>query len=413
MGTNRADSLHKRLRKSPWFVLVVISVAAFNLRPAVASVGPVADQIHFADFSGSIGAGLLVSTPVLLFGIANPLFQRLARRWNLTRIVLLSLIVLAISIALRSFGGVSGLLIGTLSVGISIAFVNIALPAVLKGTPDSTGGTGLYTGSLSAGAAIAAGATLPLAHVFDLDWRMALAMWAIPALIAVVFWWQMPRLATPGSVSFREHESLRLRTPSKEIGVWMIAGFFGCQSMLYYSVTTWLPSMLQSQGVSPILSGTLLSLINWAGIPAALIIPQLCRFVRGPLIVAVFCGAAWVAGLGMTFTFGSVIIGAILIGLAQGASLSFGLVLIVIWSRDERHAIAVSGMVQGFGYVLAAFGPVAAGAAIAMTGTWIGVEIGLFVIALAMVSFGVVAYRQVRRRPDAARGGESNFTDER
>ncbi|MEB0104688.1 cyanate transporter, partial [Pseudomonas sp. CCI3.2] len=42
--------------------------------------------------------------------------------------------------------------------------------------------------ALSLGAAIAAGATVPLSHYFGGSWSLGLGFWMVPALLAMLFW---------------------------------------------------------------------------------------------------------------------------------------------------------------------------------------------------------------------------------
>ena len=60
--------------------------------------------------------------------------------------------------------------------------------------------TGLYTMAFCAGAAGAAGTTVPLAEAFGGSWPAALAFWSLPAVLAALVWaTQLPRRNPAGA----------------------------------------------------------------------------------------------------------------------------------------------------------------------------------------------------------------------
>jgi CP family cyanate transporter-like MFS transporter len=71
--------------------------------------------------------------------------------------------------------------------------------------------------------------------------------------------------------------------------------------------------------------------------------------------------------------------------------------MIVIASKSAAHAIAVSGTVQGFGYIIAAFGPVSCGAVALMSGSWTAVKLGYFVMMGLLLVFGTFAALRITR----------------
>jgi CP family cyanate transporter-like MFS transporter len=92
--------------------------------------------------------------------------------------------------ALRLIPATIALLGGTIVIGAGIAVANVLLPGVIKRDFGSRIGlmTGIYSMSLSIGAALAAGITVPLARVAHTDWRTTLALWGLLAVLAVIVW---------------------------------------------------------------------------------------------------------------------------------------------------------------------------------------------------------------------------------
>jgi CP family cyanate transporter-like MFS transporter len=60
----------------------------------------------------------------------------------------------------------------------------------------------------------------------------------------------------------------------------------------------------------------------------------------------------------------------IVLGLGQGAALSLALLMIVLRAGDDETAARLSSMAQGFGYLIAASGPLVTGLLHAATGSW-------------------------------------------
>jgi cyanate permease len=77
-------------------------------------------------------------------------------------------LLLACGIALRSQLGLIGLVLGSLLSGAAIGIIGVLLPGIVKRDFSAQAGlmTGVYTMALCLGAALAAGATVPLDQLF-------------------------------------------------------------------------------------------------------------------------------------------------------------------------------------------------------------------------------------------------------
>src|SRR5699024_1254617 len=120
--------------------------------------------------------------------------------------------------------------------------------------------------------AIGSGISLPLKHVFNDSWQGSLAFWMLPAVITVFIW--VPQLKEKLSSNTRQNPSTMtslLRTPI----AWQVTLFMGLQSFIFFVMTTWLPNILQAQGMSVVLSGWMLSICLFIEIPFTLFVPTL------------------------------------------------------------------------------------------------------------------------------------------
>ena len=195
-GTLPADEIGAQ--RHPVLLGLVVVLVAFNLRPAVASVGPVLPEVR-ADLSLSgLGAALLTFLPVLCFGLLAVAAPRLARRSGIEPVLLGMLVALAAGLAGRVAGGAALLYLGTALAGGAIAVGNVLVPPLIKRDfPDRTGlMMGVYTMAVSGSAALAAGLTVPLGDAIGFGWRGALGVWAVPAVLAAVAWLPQVRAHT-------------------------------------------------------------------------------------------------------------------------------------------------------------------------------------------------------------------------
>ena len=178
------------LLKRPWLLLLGLVLVALNLRPALSSMAPVLGQVSEGLGLSASQAGLLTTLPVLCLGLFAPLAPMLARRFGSERVVLGILLTLALGIVLRSTLGEAGVFAGSVVAGASIGIIGVLLPGIVKRDFPKHAGTltGVYTMALCLGAAMAAGATVPLAQRLGDSWALGLGFWVIPAVLAMLVW---------------------------------------------------------------------------------------------------------------------------------------------------------------------------------------------------------------------------------
>src|SRR5215218_10838240 len=160
-------------------VLLVLGIVllAANLRSALTSVAPLIGQIRTDTGISNGVAGLLTTLPLLAFGVLSPVAPRLARRFGMERMLLASLLLLAVGIVVRSAGTVVVLFLGTAVLGAAIVVGNVLLPALVKREfPERVGlMTSVYLTALGISGALAAGVSVPLAQLTaGVGWRGSL-----------------------------------------------------------------------------------------------------------------------------------------------------------------------------------------------------------------------------------------------
>jgi CP family cyanate transporter-like MFS transporter len=378
----------------PWLLLLGLILVALNLRPALSSMAPMLSEISKTLGLSAAQAGLLTTLPVLCLGLFAPLAPVLARRFGAERVVLGILLMLAGGIMLRSSFGEVGLFAGSVMAGASIGVIGVLLPGIVKRDFPKQAGTmtGVYTMALCLGAAMAAGATVPLSEHFDKNWALGLGFWMVPALVAAIFW--LPQV---GQKHGAHHVAYRVRGLLRDPLAWQVTLYMGLQSSLAYIVFGWLPSILIGRGLTPTQAGLVLSGSVIVQLISSLAAPWLATRGKDQRPAIVIVMAMTLGGLfGCLYAPIDGLWGwAILLGLGQGATFSLALTLIVLRSRDAHIAANLSSMAQGFGYTLASMGPFAVGVVHDWTGGWSAVGWIFGVIGLGAIIAGLGAGRSL------------------
>ena len=372
--------------------LIFISLV---LRPPVASVGPLLHEI-ITDFGLSAAeTSLITSAPVFCFGLGAFASPALVRKFGVNRSMLLVLIALLLAVSLRLFFGYPGLLVGTLAAGLSIAVANVLLPTIVRVEFPSrvTLVTGIYTTILVSSASYAAWVAVPSSASVG-GWRPALALWVLPTLLAVLFW--LPKsfgsqaVVAPLASAPIEQRSAVAHSPIS----WAIVGLFGLQSLGFYSLLGWLPSLLIARGETPESAGSYLGLVTAIGIPAGLFLS---------IAISKFNSLAWwVAGASaLTLTGFMLLLAAfetpsltavscVFLGVGQASAFPLSLSLISTRASTKAQTTQLSSMAQGWGYLLAATGTFVVGLLAETSGSW-ALSVGLLA-ALTLVQVGVGFY---------------------
>jgi CP family cyanate transporter-like MFS transporter len=366
-----------------------IVVTALNLRTAVASVPPLLDELRATVPLSAAGAGALTTMPVVCMALGAPVAPAVARRIGTeAACAALSLTVVA-GILLRLFPGVVALFAGTIVAGLGIALGNVLVPSLIKRDFSRHVGvmTGGYTMAISASGALAAALTIPIEDAIGHGWRPALAVWAIPALVAAAAWipWLGRRGATSPGAPFLWGNRL----------AWQVTALMGLQSLLFYSCLSWLPALLRSEGIDRAAAGALLSVMLLTAIPTCLLTPVVAsrqRDQRATIAASLVVYAAGLVGL-LVAPDAAPAVWATLLGFAQGALLALAFLVFGLRAPDEEHAAALSAMAQSVGYAVAAVGPLLIGVLREVTSGWTVPLIVLIGALVPLLAAGMAAGR--------------------
>jgi CP family cyanate transporter-like MFS transporter len=378
-------------------VMGVIAVIAFTLRVGLTSVPSVLESIQESTGWSDVTLGALTTIPVLCMGVFALQVPRIARGIGTRAAVAMGLVLLAAGMALRALEAVPGVLfVAAFLVGIGIAVVSGLVPALVRAViPTATGlGSGIWTAVMFAGAALG-GALTPTFALWFGSWGLALAAWAIPAVIAAFLWWPTP---TPQGASTAT-SPVRIREfPWRDRRAWALTLYSATNSIVFYSTVAWLAPSYVERGYSQAAAGGLFGVYIVGTIIAGLSLPWVSQHVRARR--SLLAGTVIVATL-MLVLIGFVPDVATLLVLAVfGFTLSgsFALVLALLseYGNDSAGSTRLTAMVFFVTYVVAALGPLVIGALIAATDSWSLVYSVLALLCLAQVAFVLPLRHNVR-----------------
>ncbi|WP_461225521.1 MFS transporter [Lacticaseibacillus suihuaensis] len=355
-------------KQRTWLLVVGIVLIGANLRLPITMMPPLLPRLVASGLLPQALAGLVTSLPLLVFALVSPLFGRLGSQHGSGRILWGAAVLLVAGSGLRLLPSGWALLAGTLLVGLGIAAGNVLLPALIKAEfPRRIAVmTTVYTTAMGLVASLGTGTAGLLAQHVGVTATEAV-LGSVSVLALLVWTLVLPRLTGPrgGGVQAR----LRVgRYPM----AWLVAAFFGLQSILYYTLLTWLPTIWQAAGFDAVAAGSLATLFQLSGLPLTMLTPSLAERRHGLVGLVIFVTAGF--GLGLLgvlagpASFGFQAVAAVVAGTASGAAFSLCIVFFQQKTASPRATAALSGMAQASGYLLAAAGPLGC--------AWLGQRLG-------------------------------------
>jgi CP family cyanate transporter-like MFS transporter len=354
------------------YAFIGVLLIAVNLRVSFVSVGPVLSNISSDLGLSSAAAGFLTGLPLIAFAAFSPLAPGFASRLGLDRALWMSLLILASGLVLRSVPVPGFIWLGTALIGLAIAFLNVLVPSLVKRDFPARVSqlTGSYTATQAAFAAMGAAVVVPVAQTSTAGWRLALGIWVGLALIAMAVLLPWLRRHSSGTVN-AARPAVSYRSPWVSALGWQVTIFMGLQSIAFYVLMAWLPTIEQSRGVTATTAGIHLSIFLLISVFASLAAggilhrgsdQRFVAFASGAVMVVTFVGLALAPELILLW----VVLGAI----GCGSLIVIALSLFSLRTVNYSQAASLSGMAQSVGYGLAAAGPVMFGALRDLSGDW-------------------------------------------
>ncbi|MFZ5262775.1 MFS transporter [Enterobacter roggenkampii] len=383
-------------RTSPLLFAIIAFIVGLNLRPILASVGPLFSVLQREAGLTATQFSLLTTLPVAMMGLAALCGPWLLARIGAVRGIMLGLFILLVACSLRGFStSLTGLMGTALLGGASIGTIQALMPALIKKAYTQTASTimSLFSTGIMAGAAVAAASAEPLFSWLTL--KPALAMAGVLALLALMLWLPLVKQLQGEQTA---HESVTLC--SSRTGLLLL--FFGVGTGAYTLVLAWLPPLYIQAGWSARSSGYMLAWLTLTEVTAGFAVSALIgKFPdrRVPLITVLLLLLAGL--LCLVFSPGTTpVLSTLLLGIGIGALFPLSLIVTFDHARTPAQAGKLLSKVQGGGYMIAALMPLVAGivrdSSVSLTSAWLVMSAGVVLLIAIAFTFKPAANVQAR-----------------
>ncbi|CZD19124.1 cyanate permease [Streptococcus pneumoniae] len=330
--------------------------------------------------------GVLTSLPLLMFTLFSPFSTRLAQKIGLEHLFTYSLFFLTIGSLIRLIN-LPLLYLGTLMVGASVAVINVLLPSLIQANQPKKIGflTTLYVTSMGIATALASYLAVPITQASS--WKGLILLLTLLCLATFLVWLPNHRYNHRLAPQTKQKSQIKVM-PNKQ--VWAIIIFSGFQSLIFYTVMTWLPTMSIHAGLSSHEAGLLTSILSLISIPFSMTIPSLTTSLstRNRQLMLTLVSLAGVIGISMLFfpinNFIYWLAIHLLIGTATSALFPYLMVNFSLKTSAPEKTAQLSGLSQTGGYILAAFGPTLFGYSFDLFHSWVPSVAALLLIDILM-----------------------------
>lgn len=344
-----------------WLGILLVIWVASNLRSPITAVGPILDEIKLAMNLDNIQASLLTSIPLIVFASCSILVSKATARLNIRHGLIYALLFLIIGLYLRVYGNITTLYIGSVLLGLGICIGNVLTPAYIKNEFPTKIGlmTGIFSVSMNLVAALASGFSISIGKWTGMGWKGSLGIWIFVAIIALIivfaelFWG-----ANTASQQSKKEETTKFNI-FKSKQAWNISLFMGLQSLIYYCLVAFLPTVLMEYGMSKSEAGWVFSILQLAMLPVMLVSPVIASKMKDPKLMIYSIGVLYFTAIVMLILLKTqwIYFTAILLGISGGLAFSLAILFLSSRSKTMSGTIKISGKAQSIGYLVAAFGP--------------------------------------------------------
>ncbi|SPR94661.1 CynX/NimT family MFS transporter [Bacillus altitudinis] len=364
------------------FYLAALFLAALNLRPIITSVASMMSMIQSDLGVSALTASLLTTLPVLCMGVFAPVATKLSRRFGLERTLFFSIFLITIATGLRGTSQtVTILLVTAFAGGVGISFAGPLLSSFIKKYfPKSPGIVSVYSISMTVGAALASGLTIPIYLRSEHNLPLALACWAVLGVIALILWLGLARKNQQA-----DHADVPLRLPLRNKKAIQFTLFFGFMSSMFYSLTAWISPIALNFGNSPQYAAMLLTIFTLIQIPVALLVPAIVNRLGKPKLFLILCSLSELIGLLFLLLPMPILPAVIFLGIGAGGLFPLALMLPIIETRTPEEAGTWSAMSQMGGYIMGGFGPFLIGLIFDISGHFQAAIVAMLAIVMLMI----------------------------
>ena len=198
--------------------------------------------------------------------------------------------------------------------------------------------------------------TAPATEALGQQWNAGLAVWALPAVMALLIWLRLPNQPEAASES-------GAGLPWKEPRAWLLSIYFALQAGLFYALATWLVARYHEVGYSLLQSNAFFSGFMLIGLPSAFAMPWLAQRLGNRHRIMATCGVLATLCLALIALRPGwqPLVVCMLLGVALNGTFSLALISPMYEAGTPLAVSRLTAMMLCTGYCLACLTPVLAG----------------------------------------------------
>lgn len=325
------------------------------MAPALAQ--DIADDLDLSQ----TGIGALTTIPVLMLALGALPGAKAISRFGPRLTLAMAIALVGLASFARALSPSAGLLfVASAVMGLAIAIMQPALPALVpRWTPGRLAlGTAVYMNGMLMGEFVGAGLTLPVLMPLTGDnWRLALALWSLPALaVALGYLW------SPSYDRGTESPRLIWLPDWRDPLVWKLGVMLGAAASLFFGVNAYMGTVLEARGEAEALASAL-GIFNVSQVAASLTMLPMAKHWVGRAHPILACVVVSVVALGAFWVLPGwwSIAGSFVLGFATGI-----LLILLVAVPPQLHGSVDAGRLAAgmflIGYTLSSVVPLLGGA---------------------------------------------------
>lgn len=396
----------QRHQQGIWLTLTVVMMGLM-MRSPITTIPLMLHQMAATLHVSLAHLAILTTIPLVMFLLISNWAAKAMAVLGLKRALTYAISMIVLGSGLRCLPAMTTMLIGTLLIGMGIAFLNVLMPALITAYFPLRAGlyTSLYTVMIMGGVAFFNIITAPVVSQFN--WQIMMAVLMVIPLLTLIFWLMARQQAHPVKVKVHPQPGLKKPgQPSLKLWTnpraWALLITFGGQSVINYVSVAWMPALMTVHQIPAVTVGWLMALYSLIGMPTSLLLPSLImRLTAKRLDLAILVSTALgllVAGMlcfqldGKPFYWATVLL---IMGYVTSFFFIFTMTMFVKKTQTAQETAAISGMSQAGGYLMAALGPIWYGQAFAHNPAGLSQNLAFICVVLAM---GLAAWYSVRTK---------------
>lgn len=388
----------KESPKMPLAILISASALAFAMFAPMFCVPPMGHILREEFQLTNAETSLLFTAPIIMIAALAVPAGFIADRIGVRKAAGIGVILIVIGTVLRGTANSAyALLAFTFIYGFGLGWSFPSLPKLVSNCiPREKVGfaTGIYSGSINTGAALALAVTMPLVFPITNSYQGVFFFWSIPPIIAAILWWVFVK---ESPIKDRQYTAMSeviwatLGKILKRTELWILSITLLLHLFFLYSWSGWSPALMMLKGATPELAGIITSTTLWASAIAMILMPRLSYKLglRKPFIwiPSVVTAVVALAAINVPIQMSWLLM--ILVGISDGTKFTTIMSVVVETTSDEEVGLA-SGLVLSIGYMGGIIGPFIGGRVLDLTGS---LDLSLIILAIVSVVAASVVFK--------------------